>query len=554
MIPIDLSALANHLWQSTLSVVAVWLLALALKKNRAEIRYQLWLAASLKFLVPFSLLVSIGARLPWRLSPVAAPPEFSGVFDEISRPFSPADGASSLAITRTAGINFSMIAIGVWLLGIAVGLIFWLRWWRQIRAVRRTATPLAFNLPIPTLSSPARLDPGVFGIFRPVLILPEGITERLTPAQLETVLAHELCHIRRMDNLTAAIHMLVESIFWFHPLVWWIRTRLVAERESACDEAVVGGAGDPRVYAEAILNVCKLYAESPLACVSGVTGASLKRRIEAIMGNHAGRQLGRAKKLLLAGAGAAALVGPIVIGAGHAPPLLAQSKTQTEFHKKFDVASVRLVDHPVPFHPYALNINHGTVKIDAVPLLDIVGMAYQAQPVRMQGGPRWINSERYDIQAKTENQNATRDEIREMLQALLADRFQLAFHRETKQLPTYSLVVGKDGPKFKAARDDEQTNIARNADGEPVLHVTFQKWSMAGLANTLTGPAGSPVRDRTGLTGTYDFELEWAPDDAAGFGPSIFTAVQDQLGLRLEASKGPVEIMVIDHVEHATQN
>ena len=88
-----------------------------------------------------------------------------------------------------------------------------------------------------------------------------------------------------------------------------------------------------------------------------------------------------------------------------------------------------------------------------------------------------------------------------------------------------------------------------------MLHVTFQKWSMAGLANTLTGPVRSPVRDQTGLTGTYDFELEWAPDDApAGFGPSIFTAVEEQLGLKLEAEKGPVEIMVIDHVEHATPN
>jgi uncharacterized protein (TIGR03435 family) len=202
-----------------------------------------------------------------------------------------------------------------------------------------------------------------------------------------------------------------------------------------------------------------------------------------------------------------------------------------------------------------MDVNHGTLKIDAVPLLDIVGMAYQAQPVRIQGGPSWINSERYDILAKTENQNATRDEIREMLQVLLADRFRLTFHRETEQLLTYSPVLGKGGPKFKAARDDEQTNIARNAEGEPTLHVTFHKWSMAGLASTLTGPVGSPVRDQTGLTRAYDFELEWVPVGVpAASGPSIFTAVQEQLGLRLEAGKGPVEILVIDHVEHATQN
>ncbi len=124
------------------------------------------------------------------------------------------------------------------------------------------------------------------GLLRPILLLPAGIAERLTPPQLEAVLAHELCHVRRRDNLFASIHMIVEAIFWFHPLVWWIGARLVEERERACDEEVLSLGSEPHVYAEAILNVCKLYVESPLVCVSGVTGANLKRRIEAIMTNR----------------------------------------------------------------------------------------------------------------------------------------------------------------------------------------------------------------------------------------------------------------------------
>src|SRR5438445_13697921 len=133
------------------------------------------------------------------------------------------------------------------------------------------------------MSSPTLLEPGVFGVFRPVLLLPEGIFDRLTPAQLKAVIAHELCHVRHRDNLIAAIQMFVEAAFWFHPMVWWIGRRMVEERERACDEEVLRLGSDPEVYAAGILNVCRFYVESRLACASGVTGADLKKRIEAIM-------------------------------------------------------------------------------------------------------------------------------------------------------------------------------------------------------------------------------------------------------------------------------
>src|SRR3954467_4860022 len=119
--------------------------------------------------------------------------------------------------------------------------------------------------------------------------------------------------------------MIAEAVFWFHPLVWWIGARLVEERERACDEEVLRLGSEPQIYAEGILNVCKLYVESPLVCVSGVTGSNLKKRIEAIMSNHKGHALTRARKLLLAGAGVVALAGPLVIGVGQAPLIRAQS-------------------------------------------------------------------------------------------------------------------------------------------------------------------------------------------------------------------------------------
>ena len=108
------------------------------------------------------------------------------------------------------------------------------------------------------MSSPTVLEPGVFGVFRPVLVLPGDIFDSLTPGQLQAVIEHELCHVRHRDNLTAAIHMFVETVFWFHPLVWWVGKRLVEERERACDEEVLQLGSEPRVYAEGILKICKL--------------------------------------------------------------------------------------------------------------------------------------------------------------------------------------------------------------------------------------------------------------------------------------------------------
>src|SRR5262249_3709264 len=125
---------------------------------------------------------------------------------------------------------------------------------------------------VPVRSAPGLLEPGIVGFRRPILLLPADIGERLTPSQLEAVIAHELCHVRPRDNLTAAVRMAVEAIFWFHALVWWIGSRLLAERERACDEAVLSLGAEPRDYAQGILNVCKVYVESPIACVSGMTG------------------------------------------------------------------------------------------------------------------------------------------------------------------------------------------------------------------------------------------------------------------------------------------
>ena len=164
------------------------------------------------------------------------------------------------------------------------------------------------------MSSPSAFEPGVVGILRPVLLLPEGLVDRLTRGQLDAILAHERAHVRAHDNLVAVVHMAVEAIFWFHPLVWWIERRMIDERERACDEAVVRAGKRPADYAEGILVVCRWSHEWPVMCVSGVTGSDLRTRIETILANRLGRRLHMTGRLLLAGAALIVIGGPIGIG------------------------------------------------------------------------------------------------------------------------------------------------------------------------------------------------------------------------------------------------
>ncbi len=316
----------THLWQSTAFAAAAGLLTLVFRKNRAKVRFGLWFAASLKFFVPFALLINLGSRVEWKpaahqVATVAFAVEY------IAEPFS---GTVSVDQPAAKAIDWMPIGLlAVWACGLLAILAIRLRLWLRVRDAVRFSTPLDIQATVGIRSSPELLEPGVVGLVKPVLLLPEGITARLSQSELEAVLAHELCHVRRRDNLFAMLHMIVEAVFWFHPLVWWIGARLVEERERACDEDVLSLGSQPRTYADAILNVCKLYAESPLVCVSGVTGSNIRRRIEAIMMNRSGETLNRAKKMLLASAAFAAVAGPvavgILIGVGHVGSIHAQT-------------------------------------------------------------------------------------------------------------------------------------------------------------------------------------------------------------------------------------
>lgn len=172
---------------------------------------------------------------------------------------------------------------------------------------------------------PGLREPGVIGFLRPVILLPQGIDERLSPEQLRAVLVHELCHARRRDNLTALFHMAVEIAFWFYPLVWWLGARIIAERERACDEEVLREGNQPRAYAEGIVIVCKHYLQSSLTCAASFGSGSLKHRVEAIMKSRPVIAMTPSKKALLATTAFAAVVLPMAWGILHSSVARAQA-------------------------------------------------------------------------------------------------------------------------------------------------------------------------------------------------------------------------------------
>lgn len=591
MTPLYLSPIANHLWQSTLFAVAAGLLTLVLRNNRAPVRYCLWLAASVKFLVPFSLLVMAGSQFEFRTAPAAMPIAFPALVNGISQPFLVPASTPLLTNVRVGSDIVPTVLICAWFGGFLFVTLGWARQWRRIRAAVRSASPLNLDLPIRAVSSAVRMEPGVFGILRPILVLPQGIMEQLTPGQWEAILAHELCHVRRRDNLTAALHMLVEAVFWFYPLVWWIGRRLVDERERACDEAVLLAATDPGVYAEGILNVCSVCLDSPLVCVSGVGGSNLKKRIRAIMMRPVAGKLDFTRKLMLAAAGIAAIGGPVWFGLANAPQGRAQSKAAIGAPVTFEVASVKPADRrsgDVGLKGTggggpgtAFEVEHGRLTATNMNLFGLIVKAYGVTGCRplgggtcplLSGGPDWLRKDGFDITAKMPNgssdytlvqlQNGRAPDLQRMLQALLAERFHLKIHHETKQVSVYALTNGKKAPKFTKADDSGESALkflpSVQLNGLEMIQLVVKNSSMQELADFYSKFMDRPVLDKTGLKERFDFTLDYeANADAPGpfgavTGPGLFKAFQE-VGLKLEATKGPVEALVIDHAERPSE-
>jgi TonB family protein len=299
--------LANHLWQATLISLVSFAAAGFLKKGPGRARYVVWMIASVRFMLPSALLVSIAHLLGIDFSSLFASSHGSGeaatVVFQLTAPIIQLDGSgrTDAYASNTHSELFCALTI-VWLSGSAILIARWLKRRRRFR-IAICATPLAeasrerqaldrvrswmgIDRKVDLAMLPGTVEPGVWGMWRPIVFLPERLAEELSEAELEAVLMHEMIHVQRWDNLVANLHRLLCCVFWFNPVVWVLDRLLLAERERACDDEVIRLGGAPAVYASSLLKVLRFCLGWSVAGASNATGSNLGRRVERIMSRN----------------------------------------------------------------------------------------------------------------------------------------------------------------------------------------------------------------------------------------------------------------------------
>jgi len=274
--------------------------------------------------------------------------------------------------------------------------------------------------------------------------------------------------------------------------------------------------------------------------------------------NHAALKLNCVGRFLLVAAASMALIAPAALAQ---PPAPTTAKPLT-----YEIATVKPSNRPGKF-PWNEQPSPDGYVWTNVSLQYLAREAYGVQDAKLwSGGPAWLDTQRFDVVAKFDasvTPHTTIDQRKVALQALLADRFKLKVHHEAKELPVFNLVVAKGGAKVQASKPDTNSEFVVQgvcSAGNRGGIAERQGCTMADLADLLRYSTGRTVIDKTGLSGPYDYELNWTPEDATPAqalqfsGPSIFTAVQEQLGLKLEPSTAPLDILVIDSAEMPTPN
>ena len=489
--------------------------------------------------------------------------------------------------------------VSIWLVGVTVLLARYAAGWWRVRRLHQRAwrtvssawqasgNRLAARLGLDgviRIVELAQIDvPFVVGCLRPIVVLPLSVMSHLTVAQVEAILAHELAHVRRHDYVVNLLQTLAETLFFYHPAVWWISARIRDEREHCCDDVAVEMCGDPVSYAAALTEL-ESWRSADIGLAPAANGGSLLNRVRRILRVEISSQMQVSPSTI----GIA-----LVAGALATATALAQTEPSSE-KPKFEVASVR--PNTSGDNKVGIDIQPGgrATAVNA-PLMMIIRSAYRLQEFQLVGAPDWVLSARYDITAKADREfpppmpGGEISPAQLMFQSLLEERFKLTVHRETRELPMYALVVarpdGRLGPQLMPSTlDCAAINAARRSGTPPAppkperplcsIRIGFGQLTGTGfpltnLASSLVQFVHRSVVDRTGLSGHYDFDLKWTPDQLpprpAGMpadqrirvngveidpnGPSIFTAVQEQLGLKLESMRGPVDVLVIDHVE-----
>ncbi len=573
---------------TALGLLAAWLA----RDNRAAVRHALLAAMfGVILLLPVASLLMpplhIGVPTVIHNSTTFLPFGLRADAEVSAATGSVATGAAAVtpSVSRISLSNLLLLgwAVGVVALILPVIVGLW-----QIRLLRRSGLPwrggqsvvdsLALSAGIrrriEVLLHEKTPGPMMCGVASPAIVLPLD-AETWNSEDLNRAIVHELEHVRRGDSASRCFARAICAVYWFHPLIWIAWRKLVLEAERACDDAVLARS-EATAYADQLVDLAKRMSaaqRSPLLAMA--SRADLATRVRAVLNGRQRR--GRAGKFSLVLACAAAVMLVLWLS----PVTLIASPQQAQ--QTFEVASVRQnvsTSTSMKFTPPA----NGRFVVENIPLNVLISFAYGVQGSNISGGPGWVSSARYDVTAKAAKPDVSRDDYAPMLKALLVDRFRLSAHSEERELSGYTLMADKAGSKLLAAsapcaepgapRDPRNPNVVTCGTfftGPASLDA--RKMSAPQFASTLSMVLAAPVIDKTGATGVYDIHLEFNPEgtNLNGRGvraldttadannpdsdkPSIFTALQKQLGLRLEAAKVPTKVLIIDHVERPTEN
>lgn len=425
--------------------------------------------------------------------------------------------------------------------------------------------------------------PMVVGWLRPVVLLPVGALGGVPADYLEALLLHELAHIRRRDALVNMLQGVVEALLFYHPAVWWVSGHIRVERELCCDDVAAAAAGSRLTYARALAHV-ESHRPAHLNLAMAANGGRLSDRIA--------RLLGQARPAIRTGPGPGTLVVAVLLGAA-AYGLFAQPDS----HPAFEVASIKPSPHSIDVTRDPVGVGYkpgGRLVATNTSLKLLIQFAYaphdspHSMPLlgsQVVGPPGWIDTQGWNIEAKPAGTTDPKHAWL-MLQTLLADRFKLALHREVRELPIYELRVAKSGLKIGPPKEvacvsfPPGTPPARVpgkvdcgyvgvAPGPNGTRMRGNRVHMSDVTRELSTLLDRPVVDQTGFPGEFDIDLTFTPDDAIrlplyGAGgrvtptdpdqPNLFAALEEQMGLKLVAAKGPVEVLAIAHAERPAQN
>lgn len=396
-----MSAIADHVWQSTWFAFAAWMLALCLRKDRAQIRCLIWLAASLKFLFPFVLLSWLGHQFSIAVDDTAM------LLPVVKRVASP---LTSAAVISEVSSPTQWLLFAIWAPVCALLLQRLLLGWLESRALVRFSMPCNAVAPIQVRSSDRIAAPCVVGVVNPVLLLPEPLLSSLTQSQFEAVMAHELGHVRRNDNFIAYVQSVVQALFWFHPLVWLIGAKLSREREYACDEAAIAEGQQPLAYAANLLEVCKQSVSSARIGVAYATGAHLVERVRVIMTAQSSMQRSKLSGWLLT----VVLIGSIALPVASGMNLIVTTdRAITPGTQLFRISN--------PTGPSFLVMNERYVYGRKVSLRELIGRAWGVALDEVSG--EMLDRPRYDIEIRA-SANSAQDQ-RKLVRDILEQRFNI---------------------------------------------------------------------------------------------------------------------------------